>query len=88
MYTVYVLRSLSTGHLYTGSSSNFADRLERHRRGEARYTRGRGPWEVVHLEEFETLSEAVRRERALKTGQGRAWLSTQLNASAGPPEAD
>ncbi len=88
MYSAYVLRSLSTGRLYVGSTEDFARRLDEHQRGAARYTRGRGPWKVVLVEEFATRAEAMRRERALKSGQGRAWLQQQSHGRAGPPEAD
>ena len=93
MYSAYVLRSVSTGRLYVGSTEDFARRLAEHQRGDARYTRGRGPWEVVLVEEFSTRAEAMRRERDLKSGQGRAWIrqrldGQQLDGRAGPPEAD
>ncbi len=87
MYSAYVLRSLSTGRLYIGSTQDFVRRLAEHQAGKAHYTRGRGPWEVVLAEAFETRAEAMRRERALKSGQGRMWLEAQLKARSGPPEA-
>jgi putative endonuclease len=88
MYSTYVLRSVTTGRLYVGSTGDFARRLAEHQRGDARYTRGRGPWEMVLVEEHATRAEAMRRERDLKSGQGRAWIRQQLNGRAGPPEAD
>ena len=87
-FYVYVLRSLSTGRLYIGSTEDFRRRLTEHQAGIARYTRGRGPWEVVLVEELSTRSEAMRRERGLKSGQGREWIVQQLNGRAGPPQAD
>ncbi|MDD6794144.1 MAG: GIY-YIG nuclease family protein, partial [Clostridiaceae bacterium] len=32
----------------------------------AKYTKGRGPLEIVHYETFETKSEAMKREYAIK----------------------
>ncbi len=84
MYSAYVLRSLATGHLYIGSTGDFARRLAEHQRGDARYTRGRGPWQVVLVEDFGTRAEALSRERALKSGQGRAWLKDTIGGRAGP----
>ena len=75
MWFVYVLRSLKNGRLYTGSTNDLARRLAEHARGKSAYTRHAGPFELIHTEEFETRLEARGRERALKTGQGRAFLA-------------
>ena len=32
---------------------------------------GRGPWELVHAEEFERRAEAMARERPLQSGQAK-----------------
>ena len=88
MYTVYVLRSESSGKLYIGQTGNFPKRLSEHHAGTARYTRGRGPWQLVHTEEFSTRALAMRREKFLKSGKGREELKGLLAGRAGPPEAD
>jgi len=69
------MRSLKNGRLYTGSTNDLERRLEEHGRGKSHYTRNAGPFEVVYTEEFGTRLEARQRERALKTGQGRAFLA-------------
>jgi hypothetical protein len=56
--------------------------------GFARYTHGRGPWELVHSAEFQTRALAMTREKFLKSGQGRLWLKEKLDGRARPPEAD
>jgi putative endonuclease len=81
MWTVYVLRSLKNGRLYTGSTNNLARRLAEHARGQTRYTRQAGPFELVHEERYPTEPEARRRERYLKTGHGRAELGALLKDS-------
>ena len=79
MYYIYVLKSLSHGTLYIGSSDDPDDRLENeHNKGKVRYTKGRMPWKLVYKEEFNTRSEAMKRERLLKTGQGREFLKKLL----------
>jgi len=88
MFTVYVLRSKSTGKLYIGQSNSMERRLLEHQQGTARYTRGRGPWELMFTESYGNRAEAMRRERFLKSGQGREWLKGNLRSRAGPPEAD
>lgn len=55
------------GTLYVGISNRLEARLEAHRTGKgARYTRGRGPLELVYTERAESRGEALRREYALK----------------------
>jgi putative endonuclease len=71
MFTVYVLRSKLTGLYYTGSTSDLGRRLEEHNSDVSFSTKNRGPWELVHREDYATRGEAMRRERQLKTGKGR-----------------
>ena len=78
MWYVYVLRSLTNRRLYTGSTNDLQRRLAEHQRGKTRYTRHGGPFELVHVEEFGTRLEARQRERALKSGQGRAYLNERV----------
>ena len=62
----YILRC-GDGSLYTGWTTDIDKRLEEHRSGKgARYTRGRGPLTLVHLEVFDTKSEAMKREASIK----------------------
>ncbi len=63
---VYMLRC-GDGSLYTGSTDDVARRLEAHRTGKgAKYTRGRGPLELVYQEELTDKSAALKREYAIK----------------------
>ena len=82
MFFVYVLRSRATGRLYTGHTSSIPERIAKHEQGLSPSTRGQGPWDVVHHEEFGTRGEAMRRERELKTGKGRDELKRLLAGKA------
>ena len=63
---VYILRC-ADGTLYTGSTDDVQRRLAVHNSGKgAKYTRGRGPVEVVYTEECESYSAALKREYAIK----------------------
>jgi putative endonuclease len=65
-YYVYVLLC-EGGSYYTGCTKDVASRFEQHKRGGgARYTRLHRPMKVVHVEEFDTRRDAMRRERAIK----------------------
>ena len=53
--------------LYCGITDDVQRRLEMHRSGKgAKYTRGRGPLELVYTEKCETYSSALKREYAIK----------------------
>ena len=64
---VYIL-SCSDGTLYTGYTTDVARRLSEHEAGTgAKYTRGRGPFELRHVESFDSRSEALSREYEIKS---------------------
>ena len=66
MNYTYILRCKDDS-LYTGWTNDIEKRLENHRDGRgAKYTRGRGPLELVYLEVHETKSEAMQREAYIK----------------------
>ena len=66
VWYLYILRC-GDGSLYTGITTDVDKRLEMHRSGKgAKYTRGRGPLEVVYREECGTHSQALKREIAVK----------------------
>lgn len=63
---VYILRC-GDGTLYTGITDNIPRRLAAHRAGKgAKYTRGRGPLELVYQEKVPGKPAALRREMAIK----------------------
>ena len=78
---VYVLRN-PDGKLYVGQTRNLLYRVRQHNDPDHTLTRTtkrfRGPWEIVHSEVFGSRFAALAREKALKSGQDRAWLKTQL----------
>lgn len=66
MNYVYIIKC-GDGSLYTGWTNDLKRRFENHCQGKgARYTRGRGPLELVYFETFEDKKEAMRREYAIK----------------------
>ncbi|MBM4320339.1 MAG: GIY-YIG nuclease family protein [Deltaproteobacteria bacterium] len=74
-WSVYILRCADST-LYTGITNDLAERLAAHHQGQgARYTRGRGPFELVHCEQVASRGEALRRELQLKKLSRRQKLS-------------
>jgi predicted GIY-YIG superfamily endonuclease len=78
-FTVYVLRNRA-GSLYIRQTSELGRRLAEHESGLGGWTGGggRGPWELVYSEEYETRAEAMARERALKRGRPNQELRARL----------
>ncbi len=65
-HVVYILEC-KDGSWYTGYTNNFARRLLMHEQGRgAKYTRGRGPFQVISVFNYESKSEAMQAEHALK----------------------
>lgn len=77
-YYVYILRSETTGKTYIGQTSDLEKRLAQHNDPACRFTmytkRNAGPWKMIHTETYTSRSEAMRREKQLKGGQGREWI--------------
>ena len=66
MHYTYMLRC-KDGTYYTGYTNDLEKRIKAHNEGKgARYTKGRGPVELVYYEEYEEKSPAMRREWDIK----------------------
>ena len=66
MNYVYILECFDKS-LYTGFTNNLEKRVRVHNSGKgAKYTRCRLPVKLVYYEEFETKSEAMKREYSIK----------------------
>ena len=65
-YYVYVLLC-EDGSYYTGYAKDIDSRLKQHMTGVgARYTKLHRPKRIVYAEEFDTIREAMKREREIK----------------------
>lgn len=66
VWYLYILRCRD-GSLYTGITTDVERRFEAHQSGKgAKYTRGRGPLELVYREECGDHSTALKRELEIK----------------------
>jgi len=74
--TLYILQSKKTYRFYVGSTNNLIRRMSEHQRGHNLATRGRGPWELVYQEQFNSLADARRREIEIKR-----WKSARMIAA-------
>lgn len=65
-HMVYILKC-KDDTLYTGYTTDMEHRLKMHKQGKgAKYTRGRGPFQVKFIEKYATKEEAMQREYAIK----------------------
>lgn len=78
---VYILRSDTdpTRH-YVGITSDLEERVRWHNHGPAGYTLAHRPWRIVVSIEFPTERQAVRFEKYLKSGSGRAFRTRHFAA--------
>ena len=74
MYYVYILRSMRDGMLYTGYTDDVDRRLKEHNHGYNLSTARRKPFVLIYQEEYSSKEDASRREKFLKSGQGRKQL--------------
>ena len=74
-YRVYVLRN-AVGKFYVGLSDNVKRRLIDHNTGVSRWTRGKGPWDLVWQSHVLSLSSARKLENRIKRqGRGQGFYS-------------
>ena len=74
MYVVYVLYSARYDRIYVGYTSHLIERIRSHNLYGKDWTKGYRPWIVIHVEVFDSKSQAMNRERQLKGGKGRHFI--------------
>ena len=81
MPSVYILRSERSGRFYIGCAEDPLARLTEHNRGQTKSTRGRGPWLLVYQEQFKASSDALERERQLKSWKSHRSLQELIDSA-------
>ena len=74
MYYAYVIKSLFNDYYYKGHCRDLQTRLSQHNAGKTTSIKNKIPFKLVYFEVFETLEEAVKREKYFKTAAGRKYL--------------
>jgi len=77
MYYLYILL-LNNKQLYTGYTNNLKRRISEHQAGKVDFTSQRLPVKLIHYEAYLLKEDAVRRERYLKTTEGKRFLRQQI----------
>jgi predicted GIY-YIG superfamily endonuclease len=70
---VYIIQSDRNRMRYVGSTSDVARRVATHNSGRSEFTAPHRPWRALVNIEFPSEQTALRFERYLKTGSGRAF---------------
>jgi putative endonuclease len=78
VHYIYVLQSEIDGDWYTGSTPDLKRRVQRHNNGEVSSTKHRRPLKLIYYEACLSASDAIARERYLKSGMGKRYLRNRL----------
>ena len=78
MFTVYALYNSSAAKVYIGQTENLARRVMEHNSHTFKgYTsRFQGEWKLIYSESVATRSEALEREKQLKSFRGREYIKS------------
>jgi len=77
MFYVYILLQ-NDKHLYTGFTDNLKRRYKQHTGGLNLSTKYKKPLILIHYEAYLLKTDAMRREKFLKTTEGRRLLKQQI----------
>ena len=81
MFTVYVLYSKDYNKIYVGFTSDLEQRLLSHNElGKKGWTIKFRPWQLIYEEEYSEKSDAMKREKQLKTATGRNFIWSLIKA--------
>ncbi len=79
-FTVYAIYSPAYDKIYIGYSSNLQTRIASHNEfGHKGWTIKYRPWTLIYTEIFSQKSEAMKREKELKSYQGRSFIRNFIN---------
>ena len=78
MFYTYILYSPKFDRIYVGQTNNIRNRIDRHNSGKVKSTKAYTSWKLIHYEKFETRSEAMKREKELKSHKGRDYIRKTL----------
>jgi len=80
MYYTYVLKSEADGNFYVGFTKNLKLRFEQHNSGMVESTKNRIPFELIYYEACLEMHDAIRREKYLKSYNGKRFLHKRLKS--------
>jgi putative endonuclease len=78
MYYTYVLYSFKDNNFYTGYTEDLNKRLSQHNNGSVQSTRHKQPLKLIYYESCISDLDAKRREKYLKSGNGKIYIRNRL----------
>ena len=79
MFNVYVLYSEKYNKIYVGMTSNLEERFKSHNElGKKGWTIKFRPWVIIYTEEYDEKPVALKREKQLKSAQGRLFIRSLI----------
>jgi len=79
MFTVYAIYNQTHDKIYIGQTENLIARLEAHKNktfNKSYTARLGGEWQLIYKEVVANRNEALKRERQLKSYQGRQFIKS------------
>ena len=78
MFYVYVLYSEKFDKIYIGMTCDLEKRVFAHNHLPKGWTKNFRPWKLIHSEEFPVKTDALKREKALKSHRGRDFIREKI----------
>ena len=72
----YAIKSKVKNYIYVDMTKNLVERFQRHNSGRERTTKPYRPFELIYAEEKSNRVEARKREKYLKSGDGKKFLKS------------
>ena len=82
MYYTYIIQSQKNGRFYIGSCHDIDIRIRRHNAGATPSTKPGRPWKVVYSESYESNSEALKREKEIKSKKSRKYIEYLIESAS------
>jgi putative endonuclease len=78
-FFVYILQSRKDFSFYIGQTNDLDVRVSKHNDGLSKYTSSKLPWVLVYFEKLETRSDALKREREIKSKKSRKYIEALIS---------
>ncbi len=80
MYAVYALYNKQADRIYIGQTKDLEQRVHQHNLKKGRHftAQFQGKWELIYTESVATRSEALKREKQLKSFRGRQFITSYI----------
>ena len=81
MFYTYIIYSISADRYYIGQTNNLHNRIAKHNAKLVRSTKAFAPWTLVYFEEFNSRTEAIKRERFLKAQKSKIFIQKLIRSN-------